>query len=241
MLCNYSGGGWMKRCNRFLKSLLFTLVFVPVCLYAVCFAYGDRAGESDRVFSDSPYKDVKRVALTFDDGPNASTTPRLLDGLRERGVKATFFVIGKSADNNRDIIKKMYEDGHLIGNHTNTHCNLAVMSCTEAQNEISLANSVIKDITGLDTDYIRPPFGECGKQLDSELNMFKVMWDIDPRDWSVMNTKSVVNYVVNHVDDGDIILLHDIFDTSVDSALEIIDILKAQGYEFVTVDEIFFP
>ena len=231
----------MKRCRGFLKSLLYISVLVFVFLFSVCFAYGDRSDNSDKVFSDSPYKDVKRVALTFDDGPNASTTPRLLEGLRERGVKATFFVIGKSADNNRDIIKTMYEEGHLIGNHTNTHCNLAGMSCIEAQNEISLANSVIKDITGLDTDFIRPPFGECGKQLDSELNMFKVMWDVDPRDWSVLNTKSVVNYVVSHVDDGDIILLHDIFDTSVDSALEIVDILKAQGYEFVTVDEIFFP
>lgn len=231
----------MKHGEGSLKSLFFIFALVSVCLFAVSFAYGDKAGDGDRLFSDSPYKDVKRVALTFDDGPNPSTTPRLLDGLRERGVKATFFVIGKSADSNRDIIKTMYEDGHLIGNHTNTHCNLAEMSCVEAQNEINLANSVIRDITGMDADYIRPPFGECGKQLDSELNMFKVMWDVDPRDWSVMNTKSVVNYIVSHVDDGDIILLHDIFDTSVDSALEVVDILKAQGYEFVTVDEIFFP
>ena len=229
------------RCKDILKISLCILFLIFICLYGVHFVYADRSDDSDKVFSDSAYKDVKRVALTFDDGPNILTTPRLLDGLRERGVKATFFVIGKSADNNRDIIKTMHDDGHLIGNHTNTHCNLATMSCEAAQNEISLANSDIKDITGMDTDYIRPPFGECGKQLDSQLNMFKVMWDIDPRDWSVLNTKSIVNYVVSHVEDGDIILLHDIFDTSVDSALEIVDILKAEGYEFVTVDEIFFP
>lgn len=231
----------MKHYRGFFKIILYISFLIFVCLPGEIFTYADRFDDSDKVFSDSPYMDVKRVAITFDDGPNISTTTRLLDGLRERGVKATFFVIGKSADNNREIIKTMYEDGHLIGNHTNTHCNLAGMSCTEAENEINLANNVIKDITGSNTDYIRPPFGECGKQLDSELNMFKVMWDIDPRDWSVLNTKSVVNYVVNHVDDGDIILLHDIFDTSVDAALEIIDILKSQGYEFVTVEDIFFP
>lgn len=229
------------RYGKFLRFLMYILFLVSACLFCVCFIYADRSDDSDNIFSDSPYKDVKRVALTFDDGPNISTTPRLLDGLRERGVKATFFVIGKSADNNRDIIKKMYDDGHLIGNHTNTHCNLAGMSYTNAINEIILVNDVIKDITGMDTEYIRPPFGECGKQLDKELNMFKVMWDIDPRDWSVLNTKRVVNYVVSHVEDGDIILLHDIFDTSVDSALQIVDILKAEGYEFVTVDELFFP
>ena len=228
-------------CRSAFKLILCASFLIFICIYSVHFTYADRYDDSDNVFSDSPYKDVKRVALTFDDGPNSSTTPRLLEGLRERGVKATFFVIGKSADNNRDIIKTMYEDGHLIGNHTNTHCNLAGMSCEAAQNELMLANSVIKDITGFDTDYVRPPFGECGKQLDSELNMFKVMWDIDPRDWSVQNTKSIVNYVVSHVEDGDIILLHDIFETSVDSALEIVDILQAEGYEFVTVDEIFFP
>ena len=231
----------MKHYGKFLRFFMYILFLVSVCLFCVCLIYADRSDDSDSIFSDSPYKDVKRVALTFDDGPNISTTPRLLDGLRERGVKATFFVIGKSADNNRDIIKKMYDDGHLIGNHTNTHCNLAGMSYTDAINEITLVNSVIKDITGMDTEYIRPPFGECGKQLDRELNMFKVMWDIDPRDWSVLNTKRVVNYVVSHVEDGDIILLHDIFDTSVDSALQIVDILKAEGYEFVTVDELFFP
>lgn len=203
--------------------------------------YTDQSDDCDMIFSESPYKDIKKVALTFDDGPNVSTTPRLLDGLRERGIKATFFVVGENADNNKEIIKTMYEDGHLIGNHTNTHCNLAGLSCTEAKNEINLANNVIKEITGSNADYIRPPFGECGKQLDSELNMFKVLWDIDPRDWSVLNTRSVVNYVTAHTEDGDIILLHDIFDTSVDAALEITDILTERGFEFVTVEEIFFP
>lgn len=231
----------MKKYVKLIALSFLILLFIFICRLGSDFTYADRSDDSDKVFSQSPYMDIKKVALTFDDGPNILTTPRLLEGLRERGVKATFFVIGESADSNRDIITAMYEDGHLIGNHTNTHCNLAGMSCTEAKNEINLANNVIKEITGTNCEYIRPPFGECGKELDSELNMFKVLWDIDPRDWSVLNTKTVVNYVVNHVQDGDIILLHDIFDTSVDAALEIVDILKARGYEFVTVDEIFFP
>lgn len=189
----------------------------------------------------SPYMDIKKIALTFDDGPNSLTTPALLDGLKERNVKATFFIIGKSAAINPEIIKQMHEDGHLIGNHTNTHCELTSMSCEIAMENINLANETVYNITGENMDFIRPPFGECGTKLSNKLNMFQVLWDIDPRDWSIQNTKSVVNYVVNHVKDGDIILLHDIFDTSVDAALQIIDILTEEGYQFVTVEEIMFP
>lgn len=190
---------------------------------------------------DPAYMDIKKVALTFDDGPDSSTTPALLEGLRERNVRATFFVVGKKADENKDILEQMYKDGHLIGNHTNTHCNLSTMSCDNALEEINLANNAIFQVTGSYTDYLRPPFGECGDILDTSLNMFQVLWDIDPRDWSVQNTKSVVNYVITHADDGDIILLHDIFRPSVEAALEIIDILSERGFEFVTVDQLLFP
>lgn len=185
--------------------------------------------------------DIKKIALTFDDGPHCNTTPTLLDGLRERGIKATFFIIGEKAAQNPSIVTQMFEDGHLIGNHTNTHCQLTDMSCDNALSDIDMASQVIYDITGSYTDFIRPPFGECGATLNSSLNMFKVLWDIDPRDWSIQNKKSVVDYVVSHVKDGDIILLHDIFNTSVEAALEIIDILSQEGYIFVTVDELLFP
>lgn len=189
----------------------------------------------------SPYMDIKKIALTFDDGPNSLTTPALLDGLKERNVKATFFIVGKSAAINPEIIKQMYEDGHLIGNHTNTHCELTSLSCEKAMENINLANETIYNITGEDINFIRPPFGEYSAKLINQINMFQVLWDVDPRDWSIQNTKSVVNYVVNHVQDGDIILLHDIFDTSVEAALQIVDILTEEGYQFVTVEEILFP
>ncbi len=229
--------------------------FIHICFFIFIFSFITPApvkddtvqasvtlsGDNAPVMTISPYSDIKKVALTFDDGPHSATTPALLEGLRKRNVRATFFVVGKKAEENRNIIEQMHKDGHLIGNHTNTHCNLAVMSCNSALSEIDLANSVIFDVTGSYPDYLRPPFGECGDTLDDSLNMFTVMWDIDPRDWSVQNTESVVNYVISNVQDGDIILLHDIFDTSVEAALQIVDILSAQGYEFVTVEEILFP
>lgn len=234
-----------------LELLLYICFFSFVCYLTLPPQYSDSAMQtsSSLISKDTSsdykqpdaYDDIKKVALTFDDGPDSNTTAVLLKGLKERNIRATFFVVGKKAAENKNIIEQMHKDGHLIGNHTNTHCNLLNMSCDNALKEINLANETIYEATGNYPDFIRPPFGEWGDQLSSSLNMFKVLWDIDPRDWSVQNTKSVVNYVVTHVDDGDIILLHDIFDTSVEAALQIVDILSARGYEFVTVDEILFP
>lgn len=241
------------------KTKLITALCLFIFIYFKLSEFTQNAAATDDKYTDTashliisgdtytpspefnPYTDIKKIAITFDDGPNVSTTPRLLDGLRERNAKATFFVVGENAKKNKDIIKQMYADGHIIGNHTNTHCNLATLTCSKALNELKQTDNTIFEITGEYPDFLRPPFGECGKVIGESLNMFKVLWDIDPRDWSVQNTDLVVKYVVNNVSDGDIILLHDIFDTSVDAALQIVDILSKQGYEFVTVDEILFP
>lgn len=186
------------------------------------------------------YNDRKRVALTFDDGPGDSTM-RLLDGLSERNVKATFFVVGEKVLQYPDTILRMKEEGHLIGNHTYSHVQLNTLSCDAAIQEVKKTGDTIEDITGEKTEYLRPPYGECAKRMRQELNMFVVLWDVDPLDWSVQNADAVVNSVLSDVEDGDIILLHDIFDTSVDAALRIADALQKENYELVTVEELMFP
>lgn len=182
--------------------------------------------------------DPMRVALTFDDGPHPSNTLLLLDGLRERDVKATFFVIGKHTEGREDLIKQMSEDGHLIGNHTYSHIDLTKLSLSEAQEEIEKENATIEDITNGEVIYIRPPFGNWNGDLEDISQMIPVMWTLDPRDWNVKNTDKIVANVVKNVCNGDIILLHDYYRTSVEAALEIVDILQAEGYTFVTVDEL---
>lgn len=182
--------------------------------------------------------DGKKVALTFDDGPNKCFTEELLDGLAMRNVKATFFLIGKKVDENPEIVKRMYEEGHLIGNHTYDHVNLSALSEESAREQLDKTNDAIKRITGKVPEYLRPPFGNYKKHLDEEMTMIEVLWDVDPRDWSVKNAGEVVKRVVKKVEDEDIILLHDDYATSVVAALEIIDILQEQGYEFVTVEEL---
>ena len=117
---------------------------------------------SDSVRSQNVSDEVKPVvALTFDDGPNASSTPILLDGLKERKVRATFFLIGENVekDENEKIVKRMYEEGHLIGNHTYRHVDLSKISGREAEKEIKTTDEAIKKITGHETEFIRPPFG----------------------------------------------------------------------------------
>lgn len=183
---------------------------------------------------------IKKVALTFDDGPSPKYTDTLLDGLATRGVKVTFFLIGEKAEEYPDIVKHIYNAGHLIGNHSYGHVNLNELPDEEACSQVNKMNQVISEITGETPEYLRSPFGSRRKNLDCEMNMIEVSWDIDPRDWEVKDTDTIVNRVVTNVSENDIILLHDKYATSVAAALQIIDTLQAQGYEFVTVDELIF-
>lgn len=197
--------------------------------------------EDDNVDTDAENNESskKRAALTFDDGPHPTYTPKLLDGLAERNVKVTFFVIGECAANYPEILKRMSDEGHIIGNHTYSHVQLSCISQEKAITEITNTNNIIKEATGSLPKYIRPPYGSLPKSLKSETELTPVLWNVDPRDWSVLNTNSVVNHVVKNAKDGSIILLHDIFDTSVDAALLIIDKLTQEGFEFVTIDELY--
>lgn len=217
------------------KYLFGITLLVSVCL--VLWGFQGGAG-SLSVSSPEDYSDRKMVALTFDDGPHPVYTERLLDGLKERDVKATFFLIGKSADKYPDLVKRMAEEGHLIGNHTMDHVQLNHKTYEEAIEQIRQSNQIISQITGQTPQYIRPPFGEWSKELQEEVDMTAVLWDVDPVDWKVKNTDTVVKRILKNARDGDIILLHDVYGTSVDAALEIVDQMRAEGYEFVTVDEI---
>lgn len=179
-----------------------------------------------------------RVALTFDDGPHPSYTKKLLDGLKERGVKATFFVIGKNIDGQEELIRQMMEDGHIIGNHTYNHSDISKMGTQRACEELTKTSCLVEEITGQGTSYVRAPFGNWDKNLDCELSMINVSWTVDPLDWTTENTAQVVEKVVTQAKDNDIILLHDYYQSSVDAALQIVDILTERGFQFVTVEEL---
>ncbi len=180
----------------------------------------------------------KKVAITFDDGPNPDYTADLLKGLKERGVTATFFLLGKEVELYPELVKQMHEEGHLVATHSYEHVNLCNLSDEAAIEQVVKTNEAIAAITGENPEFIRPPFGCWKKNLDYKTTMIEVLWDIDPLDWKTSNAEVVVQRVLKKVKDGDIILLHDASESSVNAALQIIDALQKEGYLFVTVDEL---
>ena len=183
-------------------------------------------------------EEKKQIAITFDDGPNPDYTMKLLKGLKKRGVKATFFVLGEEVERYPDILKAAYDDGHLIGVHSYQHVNFGQIGDAAALEQVEKTRQAIYDVTGEYTGYIRPPYGCWKKELDQELPMIEVLWDIDPLDWATKDADTVVQRVLQKCPDGSIILLHDASESSVCAAFTIIDTLQKQGYEFVTVEEL---
>lgn len=182
----------------------------------------------------------KKIALTFDDGPHPYYTEQLLDGLKDRGIIVTFFVTGEHAKLHPHVISRMQEEGHLIGNHTYSHLQLTKQNRTKFKQELIDTNEVISDITGESPSYVRPPYGSWDKSFEKELNMIPVLWTVDPLDWCSDDVACITSNVVNIVEENDIILMHDYYESSVTAALKIVDRLLKEGYVFVTVEEILF-
>ena len=181
----------------------------------------------------------KLVALTFDDGPRRATTSRLLEGLEQRGVQASFFLIGKQIEGNEDLIREMAAGGHQIGIHTFDHVELQKLSPTEINRQLESTRSALRDILGERDFFLRPPYGFVGDALPAQAGSPIILWSVDPEDWHDRNVQREVAHIVSHVQDGDIILMHDIFSESVDAALQVVDQLHQAGYAFVTVDDLF--
>ena len=221
--------------RRWMQALALTAVLMAYPVSALWESEEAGAEVKSEASSEIPPK----VALTFDDGPSSEYTPLLLDGLRERNVKASFFVIGSNIEKEggEEIIRRIYEEGHLIGNHTWHHVDLSDLSTEDAWKELEMTDSLIKAITGEETALVRPPFGEFPRSMEEPDKLY-VKWTVDSRDWVTKDTQEIVRKVVTDTEENDIILMHDCYETSVEAALQIIDILSERGYEFVTVDRL---
>lgn len=183
-------------------------------------------------------EEIKYVALTFDDGPHFSTTSRLLDGLKERGAAATFFLLGDEIAGKEDLVRRMGAEGHQVGNHTWSHLRLEEAGAEVVQREIARADEAIGAILGGSGYWLRLPYGLLPQHTEHLVQVPLIKWSVDPRDWESRDKEKIVSAVMEQAAPGSIILLHDIYDPSVDAALEIVDRLQAQGYWFVTVEEL---
>lgn len=218
------------------KKLLIICMLLCMDLFLFVLIYEEKMKNDSIPASTTFYENV--VALTFDDGPHGTYTKELLDGLKKRGVVASFFVLGEHIEGNEELIRQMKEDGHLIGNHTFSHVKLDTLNKEAACDEVKRTCEALESITGEPVEYIRPPYGAYNEDLECLINLNKVLWTVDPQDWNTTNADAVVNHILNNVGDGDIILLHDIYPSSVAAALRVVDELKVRGYIFVTVEDI---
>ena len=180
----------------------------------------------------------KIIAFTFDDGPHRGSTDTLLDGLLERGAKATFFLVGQEIDGARDLVRRMRDEGHQIGNHTWSHRRLDELSKDETVQEIGKTDALLQSVAGDGAYWLRPPYGFLREDAKEFVNVPLILWSVDPRDWESRDAGKVFDAVLRDVRPGSIILMHDIYPTSVDAALRLMDTLAADGYRFVTVEEL---
>lgn len=183
------------------------------------------------------FSNKKLIAFTFDDGPSYIGTNKLLDNLDKYNARVTFFVLGSRVENYKDTLTKAYKMGNTIGNHTYSHSNLLKLDNYSVMDEIKKTNETIKNITGSETIYLRPPYGNINSDIKNISNMYTILWNLDTEDWKNKDKDRIADYIVSNAHDGSIVLLHDLYETSVDGALLAMERLEKEGYAFVTIDE----
>jgi peptidoglycan/xylan/chitin deacetylase (PgdA/CDA1 family) len=203
---------------------------------------------------DEPYKSMKKkqfvqgdesdpnakkyIALTFDDGPDKSVTPKLLNILKKEGVHATFFAIGGGAMQGADILKREIKEGHSVQSHTNTHKRLSKIGPVEVKKEWEDALVNIYLATGHIVTFLRPPYGAISPEIAQNIKATIVPYEDESKDWEGIDPKAVTKNIVEHAKDGIIVLMHDVQQVEVSALADTIKQLKEKNYEFVTVEDI---
>lgn len=182
------------------------------------------------------------VALTFDDGPHATLTPRLLDLLKAQGVRATFFVIGMNVEQNPDVLRRIVAEGHEVGNHSWSHPNLARLPEPAWRAQLQETHDLIARTIGQGPRFMRPPYGDITPDQEgliaSDFRYRVILWSVDPDDWKEPSRPVLLHRVVSRAEPGAVILLHDIHASTVEAVPAMIEGLRRRGLSFVTVSEL---
>jgi peptidoglycan-N-acetylglucosamine deacetylase len=197
--------------------------------------------ESSITFS-SVHVDGPFIAMTFDDGPSATLTPKLLDLLAAHHIKATFFVIGENVAEHPEIVARAAREGHEIGNHSWSHPNLAKMSAENVRSQLQRTDDAIKSATGQHSTLMRPPYGAitAGEKrwIHDDFGYRIILWDVDPYDWKRPGPAVVRSRILKETRPGSIVLSHDIHPGTIEAMPSTFDALEAKGFKFVTVSEL---
>ena len=199
-----------------------------------------------KIIRNSPDRESKRVAITFDDGPDGHFTPQILDILKKYHAKATFFILGSVADENREVLKRIDEEGHVVASHSWSHSNFTKISKSKAIDELKRTNDLIKEVIGKSNSLFRLPYGAFNDNVlatVADQGFHNIYWSIDPKDWSGISPNKILKNIEQNIEPGAIILLHSSgskksIPNTVKALPNIIEFLQGQGYEIVTIPEL---
>ncbi|MGE5455646.1 MAG: polysaccharide deacetylase family protein [Ignavibacteriales bacterium] len=191
----------------------------------------------DPTKNEAVVETTKKVAFTFDDGPS-KYTEELLAILKENNAEATFFILGSKIDQYASTIEDIKDGGHQIGSHGVSHSDFTKMTNEKLIKELEATKSLLAKYNITQT-LVRPPYGNVNKQVKESVDYPLIMWSIDTRDWESRNSKSEVQIIIENIEDGSIIIMHDVYKPTIDAVKMVLPLLKEKGYEFVTIDELF--
>lgn len=192
--------------------------------------------ENENGYSLDPNK--KTVAFTFDDGPNPKTTEKILNLLEQNKMHATFFMVGNRMENFPELVNKTLEKGNEIGSHSYSHTNMVRLTKEELEKEENQTKTIYKNITGKELFLLRPPYGNINTTMKKNLDYAFVNWNIDTEDWRYRNANHIYQEVIDNLKDGDIILMHDLYDSTIQAVEKLLPELYAKGIQVTTVSEL---
>ncbi|MFB6363357.1 polysaccharide deacetylase family protein [Paenibacillus elgii] len=246
----------MKRTKQLLRLRIGVVVLAILSGYFIAYAMLPqteakvREVKGEQVQSQAnpkPPKKDKQVALTFDDGPDAKYTVKILDILKKYNAKATFFVVGYQAEKYPNVLSRIVKEGHMLGNHTWSHKDLTKLSGQQINNEIVKLNKVIQNATGEAPKYVRTPYGAVSNKVTKAIEQngqHNVLWNVDTRDWAGTTPEDMLKNVKANLKPGGIILMHSFggkkgdLSNTIECLPKMIEELQEEGYSFVTVDEL---
>lgn len=223
-------------------DVLYYVLGGVVVLHLVAVIYGSLTIQSNYFLTSINKCKKKSISLTFDDGPDPDTTPKILDILAEKGVKATFFVIGKKAAARPDLVRRIISEGHIVGNHSYSHSYfLGFFSKSRLQADIEKANQILVDIIGKKTLYFRPPFGVTNPRYArvlKALGMTSIGWSLRSLDTKAKTKYQLIDRVLTNITRKDIVLLHDNQRVTLDALEDIIEHFKQKGLKMESLPEV---
>ncbi len=203
-----------------------------------CMEYNFYASDSKREEGYNYKKDKKTIAFTFDDGPSGNYTNELVEILKENKAHATFFMVGNRMETGASVMQNVLKNGNEIGSHSYAHKNMARQKINDIIEGEEKTKETYRRITNQEMIYTRPPYGNINKEIKESLDTIFINWNVDTEDWLHRNKDHIVNHILENAKDGDIILMHDCYETTVEAVREVLPLLYARGFQVVSVSEL---